>query len=193
MALLLPIDELNRFTDKVNSYISSAKQKADDDAALLACLEELEDEFLFLLMGCLEMGVDHANDALGSSVSMDTDEQNDIIFRKVDGKDWQERWREHFEDGTESDVPTLILTESHRVMNEAALEAAEKSGCEWYKTWVSVGDDRVRDTHVYLDGMKIPGDAMFYVSEDVYAPAPGLFGVPEEDCNCRCGLKITAE
>ena len=54
------------------------------------------------------------------------------------------------------------------------------------KTWKSMKDDKVRDTHDYLDGMTVGFDEDFYTYNGDHAKYPGLFGVPEEDVNCRC-------
>ena len=83
----------------------------------------------------------------------------------------------------------ILETEMHRDANEAALETARHAGAK-SKTWITMMDDKVRDTHDYLLGVTVGIDDEFYTYDGSHAPAPGMFGVPEEDCNCRCELEF---
>lgn len=60
------------------------------------------------------------------------------------------------------------------------------------KTWVTAGDDRVRDAHILLDGQTVEGDEVFEIPSGEWAgytaEGPGLFGEPALDYNCRCWL-----
>lgn len=51
-------------------------------------------------------------------------------------------------------------------------------------------DDRVRDTHSYLEGMEVPYNARFYTYDGDSAEAPGMFSLPENNINCRCVVEI---
>ncbi len=78
-------------------------------------------------------------------------------------------------------------TETHRDANTAALETAKKAGAK-NKTWVTMLDDKVRETHAYLEGMTVPIGDDFYTYDGDHAPAPGLFDLAENNVNCRCEL-----
>lgn len=85
--------------------------------------------------------------------------------------------------------------DAHRVSQDAIREAGDtagKRGVVVTKTWVSAGDDKVRDAHAALDGQTVEGDEDFVVPSGEYrgarAPAPGQFGIPALDANCRCWL-----
>jgi len=54
-------------------------------------------------------------------------------------------------------------------------------GFELMKTWVTVGDDRVRDEHVEMQGETVPFDSRYSNGEDV----PG-----ESTYNCRCVSRV---
>lgn len=84
-------------------------------------------------------------------------------------------------------IVRIAETESHRIANNAALDTAKYAGAT-KKTWATMLDDRVRESHDYLEGMTVDIDDEFYTWDGNHAPAPGMFGVPEEDCNCRCEL-----
>lgn len=69
---------------------------------------------------------------------------------------------------------------------EAAKDLPEGNVVE--KTWLTQRDLRVRDTHVGLEGVKIPVDEIF--SNGCYYPGDPE-GPPDEVINCRCGLIYT--
>lgn len=109
------------------------------------------------------------------------------IDQPIDGKTARERIYEYTESG---DVEALIKvadTESHRVYNAGSYDAATSLGLST-KTWVTMNDDRVRDSHDYLEGVTVPIDAEFYTYNGHHTYYPGQFGVPDEDINCRCIL-----
>lgn len=81
----------------------------------------------------------------------------------------------------------IAETETHRDANTAALETATRAGAT-SKTWVTMLDDRVRDTHIPLEGVSVPIDAEFYTWDGDHAQAPGLFEFAENNINCRCEL-----
>lgn len=86
----------------------------------------------------------------------------------------------------------IAETETHRDSNEAALETAINGGATT-KTWLTMADDRVRDTHIYLENVTVGIDEDFYTYDGDHAPAPGLFSLPENNINCRCELMYGRE
>ena len=83
----------------------------------------------------------------------------------------------------------IAKTEGHRIQNESAYNVqveAIKKGANVVKQWDSTLDGKTRPTHRTLDG-QIVGVNEYFKSESGYkALYPGGFGVPSEDCNCRC-------
>lgn len=62
-----------------------------------------------------------------------------------------------------------------------------KAGGKQYKTWVTEGDERVRDAHVEVDMVRIPIDERFHVGNDeMRYPHDYLYGSAENLVNCRC-------
>jgi uncharacterized protein with gpF-like domain len=83
---------------------------------------------------------------------------------------------------------TIVLTETHRIREEASQDArveAKKQGCNIVKQWDATLDGKTRDTHRRLDGQIREVDEPFEI-DGKKAMQPGGFGLPEEDCNCRC-------
>ena len=91
------------------------------------------------------------------------------------------------ENGTPADIARVIGTDAHRIYNDAMYDQAVRNGAT-KKTWCTMADLRVRDSHSYLDGVTIPIDAEFYTYKGNKTQYPGQFGVAEEDVNCRCWL-----
>lgn len=84
----------------------------------------------------------------------------------------------------------IARTEGHRIQNASALDAmhaAKSKGADIVKQWDSTLDGRTRDNHGLLDGQIREIDEPFEVGGKM-ADAPGMFGDPAEDCNCRCCL-----
>jgi len=82
----------------------------------------------------------------------------------------------------------IARTEATRAVNGASVDAyreAQSQGIELEKEWMSARDDKVRDEHKYLDQQRIGVNMNFEVDGE-YADAPGGFGVPSLDINCRC-------
>ena len=84
-------------------------------------------------------------------------------------------------------IAKVIETEAHRMYNNGSRDRALKAGAK-YKKWMTMGDDRVRDTHDYIAGERIPIDERFYTYDGDSALMPGGFDAAENNVNCRCWL-----
>ena len=141
---------------------------------------------LYLL--ALANGVNIVNLKFNTVISLSDDDVDAIINKKIDGATWRDRvWTWYATGGTEDDIARVAETEAHRDANEAALKTASLAGAT-KKTWVTMEDDKVRDTHIYLEGVTVGIDDNFYTYDGDRAPAPGLFSSAQNNCNCRCEL-----
>lgn len=89
-----------------------------------------------------------------------------------------------------TNVLRIARTEMHRTRSQAQLESLEhgaKQGIVLKKHWLATVDGRTRHNHGMLDGVQIDLDDKFEI-QGYEAEAPGLFGVPEMDINCRCTM-----
>lgn len=89
-----------------------------------------------------------------------------------------------------SNAKRIARTEGHRIQNAAALDAqkeAKDMGADVVKQWDSTMDGKTRKSHRKLDGQIREIDEPFEVGGHK-AMAPGQFGRPEEDINCRCTI-----
>jgi SPP1 gp7 family putative phage head morphogenesis protein len=86
----------------------------------------------------------------------------------------------------------VARTEAGRVQSISRLDAAEVAGkfTKVRKVWSATLDTHTRHTHRHLDGQKADDEGYFH-SNGARAQAPHLFGVPQEDINCRCSVLFT--
>lgn len=181
MASILPMDELNRLDSEIRErYGNEPLQKRDE--------EDIIDELLDLFLLAYAMGSSVTSDNLSFDYTPSVDDVMKVVDAKVAGKTWRERVEEYFSNGgSAEDIARIADTESHRIANTAAFDTAKKAGAK-NKTWVTMLDDRVRETHDYLEGMTVGIDEDFYTYDGDHASAPGLFELAENNVNCRCEL-----
>ena len=178
MASILPFDELNKFNVQIREQYAAGKVSEED----------IIDELLDLFLLAYALGNEVTNENLGSDWKPSADEAKEVIDEKVAGKTWRERVKEYtLTDGTADDIIRIAETESHRIANTSALDTANKAGAT-QKTWVTMMDDRVRETHDYLEGMTVGIGEDFYTYDGDHASAPGGFELAENNVNCRCEL-----
>lgn len=185
MASILPFDELNAFKLEIEQRFPDKQlQKQSKNANE----EDIVDELLDLFLLAYAMGNSVTNDNLSSSYEPSLDDVMKTVDAKVAGKTWRRRVEEYFlNGGNVEDIVRIAETETHRIANTAALDTARRAGAR-FKTWATMLDDRVRTDHDYLEGTTVEIDEDFYTWQGYHAPAPGMFGIPEEDINCRCEL-----
>ena len=183
MKSILPMDELNRLDATLREQFGYGVLPKDK-AVMRATEDLLEDLFLY----AYAMGNDVTNENLSSDYEPTLDDVMNVIDAEVAGKTWRERVRDYFASGgTGADISRIADTETHRIANTAAYRTAKKAGATT-KTWVTMADERVRDTHSYLELETVGIDEDFYTFDGDHAPAPGLFELPENNINCRCEL-----
>ena len=85
----------------------------------------------------------------------------------------------------------IAKTEGHRIQQEATYNVQKRAiakGAKVLKQWDSTLDGKTRPTHRALDGQIVGVDEYFKSESGYKALYPGNFGIPSEDCNCRCCL-----
>lgn len=187
MASVLPFDQLNRFNTLIRERfpdgklpLTNGKKTAEED--------DIIDELLDLFLLAYAMGNSVTNENLASNWMPPVDEVMKVVDEKVAGRNWRERVEDYFSNGgTGDDIVRIAETETHRIANTAALDTAKKAGAK-NKTWITMADEKVRDTHSYLEFETVPIDEDFYTYDGDHASAPGLFELAENNVNCRCEL-----
>ena len=188
MASILPFDKLNSLVDRLRAMFPSGKLVNADGNLVIEDEDDVIDEMLDLFLLAYAMGNSVTNENLSSNWMPPVDEVMKTVDAKVAGKTWKERVKEYFASGgSVDDLVRIAETETHRDANTAALDTARKAGAK-SKTWMTMMDDKVRDTHDYLLGQTVGIDEDFYTYDGDHASAPGLFSLASNNVNCRCEL-----
>lgn len=203
MASVLPFDELNSFVISLKARYPDGKLPPRKEAKEEE--EDIIDEMLDLFLLAYAQGVEITTENLavlpfyeGTKGSAQpkplathkptVDDVMKVVNKEVAGKTWKDRTEDYFSNGgTVDDLIRIAETEVHRDANEAALSTAKRAGAT-KKTWVTMMDEKVRDTHQYLEMMSVGINEDFYTYDGDHAAAPGLFSLPENNINCRCEL-----
>ena len=195
-AFLTKLDELNVIM--LESYYS-AKQKKQ-------VIEDLHD----LLVEAYLLGIEHVSEDVGRVIIVGPEQEpgektgkvitvkmeklEAAVNREIDGETFEDRAERHIRAEDTRALQTLAETEYHRVFNEAtadgAVEYTRQTGKAVSKTWRTMRDDRVRETHIDLEGQRVPINEWFYANDGDQALFPGGFANPENNVNCRCWLDV---
>ena len=152
---------------------------------------KLDDIVLDYLIYAYAMGVEDVNETFGANAEVQVDKLEASVFKKIADKDFRQRVNEYVESGgTVEDILRIAETDTTRIYNEAGLDTAERVGAK-YKTWCTMLDDRVREQHSELEGIKVGVKDRFYSADGDSALSPGGFTLPENNVNCRCWLTFS--
>lgn len=195
---IFPFDELNALKFRISEHFNTeGRMKSKKD------VEDIIDEMLDLFLLAYANGVDAISEQFAGqaaergvsgeqfreSLKPSAEDLEKCIYQKIDGKTWEKRvWDWFDEGGTETDIFRIVETEAHRIGNTAADVTAKKAGAK-EKVWQTMMDDKVRDTHFYLQSISVPVDGRFYTYDGDSARFPGDFTLAENNCNCRCELE----
>ena len=172
--------------DELNMLTAVSFQKNSDNP------DKIKDDFLEYLMLAYEYGISAVSEMLKFSAKVDAQKMHDAIYQKIAGEIFSDRVEKHIQNQDLSGLQMLAESEFHRVFNRAMQDGAEniasKKGRHITKTWVTVGDEKVRDAHRYLDGMRVSLSEEFYTYDGDSAAVPGGFENAENNVNCRCIL-----
>lgn len=149
--------------------------------------EEFCDWLEFVLCHVYAYGWQGVEDILGK---IDVPENGDLeaVNLEIAGETFRDRI---LKEDSVVEILRVIDTEAHRDFNTGVYNAAKASGRpNLKKKWITMRDDRVRDTHQYIDGMVVGIDDSFYTFDGDSALYPGGFEKPENNVNCRCGITV---
>lgn len=194
---LMPYDELNTFKAMVTEYKTQPLALSDKERLRDDIWEYIE----YLLIESYVYGNVQAMSDLGildkdPKEIVKEDELREVLDTKIADKTYKDRIREYLDDDTSTveDFQRVAETDATRVYNAGVEAGGRNSGVPGVrKQWVTMGDERVRDTHDYLEGMVVPLESKFFTYDGDSAPAPGLFALPENSINCRCTLRLIKE
>lgn len=185
--MILPFDELNNIQTLLGeeSFDVTVDGKTVRRFNVDACVDIVLDALIMAYV----YGVDYANETLGTNIPPTKEAMREAIYKKVADKDFEQRVREYAEQGKLPEIMRVVETDMTRIFNEGTLATGNKAGART-KTWLTMMDDRVRDTHSYLEGMTVPINAEFYTFDGDHAQAPGDFLLAENNVGCRCVIGL---
>jgi hypothetical protein len=202
MAVLLPIDELNVMEASLVGQFETDPETGASRIKSKQAYEDIIDELLDLFLLAYASGVAAANDDLQTDIEVDADHVSQAVNKAVAGKTWKERVKDYYEDGaTPFDISRIAETDMTRIYNTGVMDVATAADgktrsspgekTKIYKRWNTMLDDRVRDTHSYLEGVRVPYNAEFFTFDGDHALGPGMFEKVSNNANCRCVLSLS--
>ncbi len=84
--------------------------------------------------------------------------------------------------------PLIARTETHGAANAGAYRAAQETGLQLRKEWISVIDDRTRDPHLAANGQVVDQNEPFIVNDEPLMFPGDPSGSADNIINCRCAM-----
>lgn len=192
---ILPIDEINAMEERLKVHFEDGEDGKPGTGRIKSrqdC-EDILDELLDLYLLTYTRGAEATNAELGTNTLPSVDALESAVYAPVAGQTWRDRVIGYYETGgTLYDITRIAETDATRIYNQGAVDAVVANGMEGAtsKRWRTMMDDRVRDTHDYLEGMVVPFGSRFYTYDGDSAEYPGGFALAENNVNCRCVVEI---
>lgn len=181
---LVGFDEINQMISTSYRLAVTELEDVQDQSA------QIVDDLLSMLILAYTAGVEATAQHLAADLSVELDALEDALYMPIDGKTFEQRVQEYVFARDMNGLSVVAASEYHRMYNAGAYDAAMQyvrtHGLGVTKRWVTVGDDRVRETHRYLEAMSVDVDEEFYTSDGDHAPYPGAFRKAKNNVGCRC-------
>ena len=191
---LAPWDELNVLERRLNEWRAAWNpEKPPETRIRRECIDEVID----LLVMAYVYGRRDAMETLDYVVPENAEtatEMQKALFTEIAGETFEDRINRYMD---HLDVESIIrvveseITRDYAAGGRNTAKAVERAGIPVKKTWNTVGDDKVRDTHEPLAGITIDLDEYFVTYDGDQAQAPGGFTLASNNANCRCWLTYT--
>ena len=189
-----------RTQKQIDNALKAAYIEINNIVALMFIKKNLS-EFLDttedILINAYVMGAKDTLEMLGEDTA-EIDELNIIpsmqtaLNHTTEGLTYRNRIILGFFEYSTKEMQRLVGNEYHLMycsgQNDIAKSYEATTGKRVYKTWHTMQDAKVRDTHAYLEDESIPLDDYFYTWDGDKARFPGDFEKPENVINCRCIL-----
>lgn len=206
---LLKFDEVEQACKETYNNLFATGGVPEEPKEKEEFLKEAEDSILDLLIMAYVFGCDQAGDDLGIIPEPDEEKTQKALDLKIDGKTYVDRLREAVigvsknekaeEQAEEKEkrpdnrtpeekIETIMETEAHRMYGAGGYDMATDVP-NVSKTWVDHGDDRVRESHKYINGLTVELNERFYTLDGDSALYPGDFTLPQNNVGCRCIIR----
>ena len=176
-------DELNLLRSSAITLLQEYRKSHDRKEVHRWC-----DYMEFVLCLIYDYGWKDAEEIVGI-VPFKNGSDDKCVNLEIEGETYRERIVRQLDEDSLEGIIRIIDTEAHRDYNTGVYDAGVKSGVPGLrKQWQTMMDDRVRDTHAYLQSTVVGMNDRFYTYDGDHASAPGLFALAENNVNCRCEL-----
>lgn len=202
--MILKIDELNKRSIPYEKYFSIMKLSDKQKEDRIAFAEMLEDHLLYIMtlfdtlseynVAESELVIQQLKQAYMDTVTSFGVVSDDYIaeIALAFAVDFVRATLEHSDDKwykSEDRIKFNAENESNTVLNYKDYREAINKGYH-KKRWITMEDDKVRQTHQEIDGETIDINSLFVVGESLMRfPCDKEYGSPEEWVNCRCSLE----
>lgn len=197
-------DELKNIRTTLREMLASGTPDTSDTQRGYVPRKRLEDTIFELITMGYVYGITVAGLDLETDLPVDAERMREVADTPTKGEDFRQRITNHIEayERGETDEEQLIEriavvaeTETHRAINDGELDAGHEyermhPSETLFKRWRTMMDDRVRESHDWLEGATVPLDARFYTFDGDSALKPGGFMLPENNVNCRCDIEL---
>lgn len=181
--------------DELNVLTSTSYQMAGGDYS--ARVNQIVDDVLSFQINAYALGIRNAGIMLDHELSVNVDKMQDAIYLVIEGKTFADRVADHVGGNDLGGLKNLVESEYHRVYNAAVYDGGrdyiDNGGFGISKNWITVCDDKVRETHSYLEGQSVPLEEEFFTFDGDHAAYPGGFTKAENNVNCRCIVLLTTD
>lgn len=181
--------------DEINALVAYSFELTEGDENQT---QKVADDMLSFLIKAYVMGIKSASEMLSYDIPVNSRDMLEAIYVLIDGKTFEDRVAEHVRNQDVRALQLLAESEYHRVYNTAIKDGGDyyqssnkDTGTGVSKKWLTMGDNKVRDTHRYLENQTIGLDENFYTYDGDYAPYPGGFQRVENNANCRCVIQLS--
>ena len=184
-ATMMNWDELNLLRSSATTLLQNYRKSKDKKEVKEWC-----DYMGFVLCLIYAYGWKDAEEIVGI-VPFKDGLDDKAVNLEIKGETYRDRILAQLDEDSLEGILRIIDTEAHRDYNTGVYDAGVKSGVTGLrKQWQTMMDDRVRDTHSYLQSMIVGMDDKFYTYDGDSARFPGDFEMPENNVNCRCGISL---
>lgn len=210
MTTLPDFDELNNIRTTLADIVTGGEELTDDVPSRRPIDRKRIEDTIFAL---ITMGYVYGIEVAGLDLETDIPASGERMFSVANtptkGETFRDRINTHIDQyeataGSDPNAAQTLIerlsvvaeTETHRTINTGSLDGAEEyaeghPNVTVLKTWITAGDERVRDSHDFLEGATVPLNARFYSFDGDSAMYPGDFMLAENNVNCRCILRYT--
>lgn len=209
---VLTFDELNqlgikRRSEPINEYYEPMGISRKQKRKRIDTAEKYRDALLVYMRFVDEYGDEYGEISNPVALKLLHDELleviEDAVFVTAVWEDYVNRRSEQIHESTlrnkdkfpyflsEDRATHIGEDESNSIWNYDEFDEARSAGM-LDKTWCTVGDNRVRETHVDVDGETIPIEEPFVVGGvEMMMPRDPEVDAPEETDGCRCWLEYS--